>query len=157
MKKLFVSVQFLFHLPSASSLFFFSLLFHLFSSLALLSCLVFSFLVLSLFLCLFLFLSPCCVMLCVSLWSWCVFGVLRHGEKNVKKKPVYTFKTPPCVHSKRPRVYRHHAHMYETCGLAAGTHGNVLNVHTEAFWMDTRRGGREGVIIASPAYQNLPT
>ena len=68
-----------------------------------------------------------------------VFGVLRHAEKS-EKKTVYTFKTPPCVHSKRPRVYRHQAHMYETCGLAAGTHGNVLNVHMETRSMHTPLG-----------------
>ena len=47
----------------------------------------------------------------------------------------------PCVDSKRPRVYRHHAHMFQhvhtetltTCGRGAGTHGDVLNLHTEAF------------------------
>ena len=53
------------------------------------------------------------------------------------KKTVYTFKTPPCVHSKRPRAYWHQAHIYETCGFAAGTHGNVLNVHTETRSMHT--------------------
>ena len=28
-----------------------------------------------------------------------------------------------------------------TCARGAGIHGDVLNVHTEAFWMDTRRRG----------------
>ena len=40
---------------------------------------------------------------------------------------------PPCVHSKRPRVYRHHAHMCFNMCRGAGTHGDVLNVHKEAF------------------------
>ena len=53
------------------------------------------------------------------------------------KTPVCTFKTPPCVRSKRPRVYRHQAHMYEKCGLGAGTHADVLNVHTETRSMQT--------------------
>ena len=35
--------------------------------------------------------------------------------------------------SKRFRVYWQHAHMFHTCGLGAGTHADVLNVHTEAF------------------------
>ena len=42
----------------------------------------------------------------------------------------------PCVRSKRPRVYRHQAHqahIFHTCGLGAGTHADVSNVHTEAF------------------------
>ena len=45
----------------------------------------------------------------------------------------------PCVRSKRPRVYRHQAHqahIFHTCGLGAlgaGTHADVLNVHTETF------------------------
>ena len=48
--------------------------------------------------------------------------------------------SPPCVHSTRlrvcvqnvPRVYRQQAHMFPTCGLGAGTHGDVLNLHTES-------------------------
>ena len=45
---------------------------------------------------------------------------------------------PPCVHSKRPRVCRHHAHMlksmcaccWHTRGRFECTHGGVLNLHT---------------------------
>ena len=40
------------------------------------------------------------------------------------------------------------------CGRGAGTHGGVLNVHTEAFFESTHGG--QGVIVSS-AYQNLPT
>ena len=90
----------------------------------LLSCLCLSsFVFSSLFLCLLplslsvsLSLSPCDVV-CVC--------VLRHTEKTWKK-PVYTFK-------KRPRLCRHHAHTcFNTCARGAGTHGDVLNVHTGA-------------------------
>ena len=114
------------------------LLFHLLVSSLLLSRLLFSCLVLSLFLCLSLSLSVslclslslsvslclslsvsvsvslspcgavlwCCVVCCVVLCVWCgvlcvVWCVARLG----------TQKKPPCVDSKRPRVYRHHAHM----------------------------------------------
>ena len=44
----------------------------------------------------------CLVCVCVP--------VLRHAEKN-EEKPYVDSDTPPCVHSKRPRVCRHHAHM----------------------------------------------
>ena len=44
----------------------------------------------------------------------------------------------------------------ETCGRGAGTHGDVLNLHTEVFWTDTRGGGGRRVIVSS-ACQNLPT
>ena len=44
-----------------------------------------------------------------------------------------TLKNPQCVHSKRPRVYRQHVHMYQTCGRGASTHGDVLNVHRGRF------------------------
>ena len=48
-------------------------------------------------------------------------------------------KTPPCVRSKRPRVYRHHArmcyHMRAWCRYTRGrfesTHGGFLHGHTE--------------------------
>ena len=43
------------------------------------------------------------------------------------------FNTPPCVHSKRPRVCRQHAHTcFNMCARAAGIHGDVLNVQTES-------------------------
>ena len=50
-------------------------------------------------------------------------------------------KTCPCVRSKRPRVYRHHAHMcFNMCawcrytrGRFEHTHGHVLNGHTGFF------------------------
>ena len=138
-----------------------SLLFHLLVSSLLLSrllfsCLVLSFLVLSclvlsLFLCLSLSLSVSVFFLCLSLcfclslslclsvsvWCcvlWCcvvcvVWCVARLG----------TQKKPPCVDAKRPRVYRHHAHMcYHMCawcrytrGRFASTHGGFLDGHTE--------------------------
>ena len=52
--------------------------------------------------------------------------------------PVRGFKTSPCVRSKRPRVYRHHAHMLKhmcawcrhTRGRFECTHVDVLNPHT---------------------------
>ena len=48
-------------------------------------------------------------------------------------------KTCPCVRSKPPRLYRHHAHMcFNMCARGAGTHGDVLNVHTGTCWVDTR-------------------
>ena len=76
-----------------------------------------------------------CVMLCVGvhvcLWCglWCVVVAvaLRVSIENV---PACTFKTSLC----------------------AGTHGDVSNVHTGTFSMDTRRAG--GVIVSS-AYQNF--
>ena len=77
----------------------------------------------------------CCGVWCVSLWSWCcwwswcVFGV-RHTEKNVEK-PVCGFSdTPPCVRSKRPRVYRHHAHMLKhVCAWCRYTRGRFERTH----------------------------
>ena len=72
--------------------------------------------------CVWLWLVCCvCVLLCVA----CVCGVcvllcvVWHAEK------------PPCVHSERPCVYQYHAHMFDTCGRGTGTHGDVLNVHTD--------------------------
>ena len=77
-----------------------------------------------------------CVLVCVGV-CWCVLcGVcvvwclLWCG---MLKTSVCAFNTSPCVRSKCPRVYQQHAHMFYTCGHAAGTHGDVLNVHTQAF------------------------
>ena len=60
----------------------------------------------------------------------------RERERRRERRenpPVCTFKTPPCVRSGRLRVYRQQARMSWTCGPVAGTHGDVLTVHTEAF------------------------
>ena len=46
---------------------------------------------------------------------------------------VYVQKRPPCVDSKRPRVYRHHAHMLkQMCAWCRHTRGRFY-MHTEAF------------------------
>ena len=75
-----------------------------------------------------------CVFLCVSVCVCVCCGTL----KNVEKNPCVNSKTPPCAHSKRPRVYRHHAHMcFNMCtwcrytrGRFERTHGDFLNGHT---------------------------
>ena len=61
--------------------------------------------------CLCVLWGVCCVVLvvvivaCVLLCVWCG-----------------TLKNPPCVRSKRPRVYKHHVLMYKICARGAGTH-----------------------------------
>ena len=126
----------------------------------LLSCLVSSFsfscllvlsrLLLSLFLCLSLSLSPrdvvCCVVWCVSLWSWCcwwswcVFVCVAARWKNVEKPvcgfknaSVCPFKTSACVPAPRSHVYRHHARMCY--------HMRAWCRYTGTIWMDTREAG----------------
>ena len=119
------------------------------------------------FLCLCLSVSVCwCLCFVWCAWFvWCVSvlcGVCGCGvvvvrglarRKNLRELiqnvPVCTGTTRTCV---------------STCGRGAGTHGDVLNLHTEVFWTDTRgrggrgrRGGRgEGVTVSS-AYQEKPT
>ena len=71
------------------------------------------------------------------------------------------FKIAPCVHSKRPRVCRHHAHMcFNMCAWCRYTrerfersHGDVLNAHTG----EERGEEGAGVVIVSSAYQKLPS
>ena len=141
--------------------FIFSLLFHPVSSFLfhlLLSCLVSppsSSLVLS---CLSFShcLSLCDVCRCgrgVVWWSWCVFVclcVLRHAEKTWEN-PCVGSKTPPCVHSKRPRVCRHHAHI--CFNMVPVQHEDVLNLHTEGV-LYIHTGGQE---VASSACQEKLT
>ena len=73
-----------------------------------------------------------------------------------KKTSVCRFKTSPCVPATTPACVK-------TCGRGAGTHGGVLNLHTEVFWTDTRGGGRggegegKGVSPVSSAYQDWST
>ena len=68
------------------------------------------------------------------------------GLCGVRVARLGTQKNPPCVDSKRPRVYRHHAHMF--CHMRAccrytrrhpeSTYGGLLDGHTG------ERGGGEG-------------
>ena len=94
----------------------------------------------------------CAVLLCRSVWLWlflktvdethvyvfllllfsyfCHFCVWCVGGGG----GVCTFITPLRVYiEKRLRVHRHHARMWYTCGRGAGTHRDVMNVHTGAF------------------------
>ena len=100
-----------------------------------------SFFVFSLSLCLCLPVMLCCVV-CVLLVVVCVFGVrvwvLRRAEKNGKTRMwiptrlcVYVQNVSVCTGTTRTCV--------SACTRGAGTHGDVLNAHTGAFWMDTRR------------------
>ena len=56
----------------------------------------------------------------------------ENGRKREERErpSVCAFNTPACVRTKRPRVYRQHAHMFFPCGHVAGTHGDILNAHT---------------------------
>ena len=66
---------------------------------------------------------------------------LRGPPLPLPLPPVCAFNTSPCVRSKRPRVHRHHAHMFQhmcawcrhTRGRFECTHGDVLNARTEVF------------------------
>ena len=106
------------------------------------SCLLFSFLVLSLFLCLSVSLCfclslslclsvsvwccvLCCVLCCVVLY--CVCGVVCGAAGHAENASVCRFKTSPCVPAPRGCV--------TTCGRGVGTHGDVLNLHTETFFI----------------------
>ena len=91
-----------------------------------------------------------CVCVCVCLWCVVVFGVWCGTQKK-----------PPCVDSKRPRVYRHHAHMCQnmrawcryTQGRFESTHGGFFCVpHEEG----SGEGERKGVTVSS-AYQDWST
>ena len=108
------------------------------------------------FLCLSLFmsvsvsvsLSPClclrvvwCVWCCGGLWCVvvcvvCVCGVVSPCVRS-KRLRVLVQNVPVCTGTTRTCV--------TTCGRGAGTHGDVLNLHTEVFGTNTRkRGGRGG-------------
>ena len=57
----------------------------------------------------------------------------KRREEKAENTSVCSFKTPPCVRSGRLRVYEENARMFNTCGRFLGTHGGVLNLHTERF------------------------
>ena len=76
-------------------------------------------------------LSLCCALLLrVAACDCVVCVVVCVGEGG---EGVYASNASSCVRSKRLLVYRHHANMFFFNGLGAGTHGDVLNVHTRVF------------------------
>ena len=82
---------------------------------------------LSVSLCLCLYVFPCSVvcddvLLCCCVWLW-LWSCLCMWCGTLKTF-VCGFTTPPFENPKRPRVCRHHVHMYKTCA-GAGTHGGV--------------------------------
>ena len=92
------------------------------------------------------------VVVIVVVWCVVVFGVWCGTQKK-----------PPCVDSKRPRVYRHHARMCQnmrawwryTRGRFESTHGGFLDRHTGR---EEGGGGRgEGGVTVSSAYQDWST
>ena len=94
-------------------------------------------------------LSPCGFVSCVVVWCvvCVVCGVVVWCE---------TLENPtPCVHSKHPRVSVHNVPVYagttrtrvSTCARGAGTHWDVLNAHTEGFFVHTRRGRRSSLVL----------
>ena len=51
-------------------------------------------------------------------------------SRNVEKYMFYRSKTSPCVRSKRPRVFRHHAHMcFNMCAWCRYTRGRFESTH----------------------------
>ena len=78
-----------------------------------------------------------CVVVCTLCCGvWCVECVWCGSRKTPS---VCRFKTPPCVRSRRLHVYPENARMW-TCGRFSRTYGGVLNAHTEASWIYTRKG-----------------
>ena len=71
----------------------------------------------------------------------------REEEKERRGSSVLVSSTPPCVVSKRFRVFRQNARVCSTCGRLAATHKGVLNLHTEACW--TR--AREREVFSAPS------
>ena len=101
------------------------------------------------FLCLqSLSLSPCvggvCLVVCVCV---VLCRVVWHAEN-----PVYRLKTLSVCRFKNVPVYAGNTRTcFSTCGRGAGTHGDVLNLHTESVL------SLHTAVIASSAYQEQPT
>ena len=55
-----------------------------------------------------------------------------------------TQKKPPCIDSNVSVCTGTTRTCVKTCGRGVGTHRDVLNLHTEVVWTDTRRGRRRG-------------
>ena len=74
-----------------------------------------------------------CVVVCVRCGVWC----------DTLKNPACPLNTSPCVRPKRPRLYRHHAHMLKhVCAWCRYTRGRFERTH------GVEEGGRFVVSLA---------
>ena len=84
--------------------------------------------------------------MCVVVVVVCACGVVWHADNTrvyIQNVPVCTGTTPACV---------------TTCGRGAGTHGDVLNVHTGGVLnIHTGRGVEGGVIVTHTAHSTQHT
>ena len=116
--------------PVSPSISLFSLLicisFHFLSLFISVSLLLFSLLLCGVFFAVLCCVVLCCAVLCCCMWLCyvcvvvCVCWEEEGGRRGVCIEHVSV-------------VYRHHAHMFDTCGRGAGAHRDVLNVHTGVF------------------------
>ena len=86
-----------------------------------------------------------CVCLCV-----CVrLCVLKHDEKAWKNKPELGFNNALRVYIQNVSVYAGTTRTHvETCARGAGTHGDVLNQHTEGvLYIHTGRESRGSSLV----------
>ena len=99
------------------------------------------------------------VLLVVVVCVWCVCLVsvclLRHAEKTWKN-PCVDSKTPPCVHSKRPRVCRHHAHMcFNMCAWCPYTRERFECTHGGVF--ESTHGWSSSVLLTKKSSRRVLT
>ena len=92
-----------------------------------------------------------CVSSCVFVWCcvvWCgACRVVWHAEN-----PVCRLKTLSVCRFKNVLVYAGNTRTcFSACGRGAGTHGDVLNLHTDSVL------SLHTAVIASSAYQEQPT
>ena len=88
----------------------------------------------------------CCV--------WCVLGE-EGGEREGKGRCVCT-KRPPCLDSKRPRVYRHHAHMLKhMCAWCRHTRGRFESTHGGRFCTHTWRGRGSSLVLLTKIFPRM--
>ena len=108
-----------------------------------------------------------CVVVCFVVWCVVCVCVVRCGACRVvwhAENPVSRLKTPPCVHSKRPRVCRQHAHMlFNMCAWCRYTrrrfectHGGVLDGHTGSSPVLLAKKSPRGVITCSRGSPKKP-
>ena len=90
-----------------------------------------------------------CAVLCRYVWCWCWCWCAMCGVWCLWCVVCGHAENPLCVGSKRLRVYRQNARMFNTCARFAGTHEGVLNPHTETF-LNLHKGGLSLSLLSSP-------
>ena len=96
-----------------------------------------------------------CLCVCLCVWCGVVCAVCCCVVWHAEKPPCVDSKRLSCVHSKRHVNAGNTRTCFSTCARGAGTHGDVLNVHTGTLW--TGHKGSSPILLTKKSPRRVIT